>query len=108
MDGFDEKLKGMKEHRAKVKADVKKHRGEPTRPVYVQANSSVSDVRPHRFGRSGSVSSSDVESLVEQARQKEKEAEKVENEMGKDDEEAKNKETEAREADGKAEAARNT
>ena len=112
MDGFDEKLKGMKERRAKIKAEVKKRKGEPIdqddasqNHVLMGAGSSISKKEAKKLGRSGSVSSSDVESLVEEARVKEREAEKAEEEQGKGGEEAKNKETEAREAQGKAEAA---
>lgn len=110
MDGFDESLKGMKEQRATIKAAIKKKRGEPNADApLVQAKSSISTghARGLGLGRSGSVSSSDVEDLVEEARQKEIAAEKQEKEGGDGNEDAtKKKQGEAKEANGKVEAAK--
>lgn len=101
MDGFDSKLKGMKEQRAKIKAEAKKRRGEPVRPVYVQPKSK----HARQLGRSGSVSSSDIEDLADDARRKERRAEQGNVEGGKDEEESQKRQDEARVAEGKAEAA---
>ncbi|KAF8323714.1 hypothetical protein DL93DRAFT_2069671 [Clavulina sp. PMI_390] len=108
MDGFDDKLKGMKEERAKIKAEYKKRRGEPERPKLVQASSSLSSGEALDLGRGGSVSSDDMDDLVVDARKKEREAMEAEQEANGNDGDgtAKDKESEARKAEGKAEAAR--
>ena len=70
MDCFSGELKDMKENRTQIKAEAKTRRGEPQRPVYVQKKSSLSSEQMRRIGlaRSGSLSSSDMDDIVEAAR----------------------------------------
>lgn len=82
MDGFDESLKDMKNKRKEIKAEARGKKGKSgaARPeVMAQVNSSLSSGVGRRIGRSGSVSSSDIDELVHQARQTQKETEEAEN-----------------------------
>lgn len=72
MDGFDEKLKAMKQKR---KEDKKEATKAGKRPELIQASSSISSADGIALGRQGSISSSDIEDLVAEAREREKKSE---------------------------------